>query len=89
LAKRRNLAQPTSRKTPIGVRGSARLARVLGERAEDARLYRRLATLSTDVPLSEALDDLAFRGVPRARFQAWCDAIGADALRERPTRWSG
>jgi hypothetical protein len=40
------------------------------------------------VPLAESLDDLRFRGVPRARFEAWCDAIGANTLRTTPKRWA-
>jgi hypothetical protein len=51
-------------------------------------LYRELATLVTDVPLAASLDDLRFRGVPRARFLAWCDAVGVDTLRDRPSRWA-
>jgi 5'-3' exonuclease len=72
----------------VAVRGAARLAATLEERAEDAVLYRELATLVTDVPLAASLDDLRFRGVPRARFLAWCDAVGVDTLRDRPSRWA-
>ncbi|XXT18928.1 hypothetical protein WME94_52760 [Sorangium sp. So ce429] len=39
------------------------------------------------VPLAERLDDLRFRGVPRDRFEAWCDALGVRTLKGRPTRW--
>jgi len=31
---------------------------------EDALLYRKLATLRTDVPIEEELEDLRWRGVP-------------------------
>lgn len=72
----------------VPVRGAARLATTLRERADDARLYRELATLDLDVPLSGSLSDLAVTGVPRGRFTAFCDAIGATTLRDRPTRWA-
>ena len=38
--------------------------------------------------LPETLDDLAWRGVPRASFDALCDALGTTTLRERPRRWA-
>ncbi len=44
------------------LRGAGRLAAVLRERWSDALLYRTLATLVTDVPLAESLDDLRWRG---------------------------
>ena len=72
----------------VPVRGADRIARALLEQREEALLYRTLATLRTDVPLAERLDDLRFRGVPRGRFEAWCDALGAHTLKGRPTRWA-
>jgi 5'-3' exonuclease len=69
-------------------RGALQLAATLAERREEALFYRTLATLVDDVPLAESLDDLRFRGVPRARFEAWCDAIGASTLRTTPKRWA-
>lgn len=72
----------------VPVRGAPRLAATLAERAEDARLYRELATLVTDVPLPEDLEDLAFAGVPREPYLAWCEAVGTEELRTRPTRWA-
>jgi 5'-3' exonuclease len=68
-------------------RGAAQLAATLSARREEALFYRKLATLVEDVPLTETLDELCFRGVPRARFAAWCDAIGAGTLRAAPKRW--
>ncbi len=53
-----------ARKWPTGVRGRERLAETLRTSLEDALLYRKLATLRTDVPLKEDLDDLRWRGVP-------------------------
>jgi DNA polymerase I len=55
---------------------------------KSALLYRKLATLIDDVPLSDRLEDLAFSGVPRATFSAWCARVGARDLLSRPTRWA-
>jgi len=68
-------------------RGADRLAATLAERKEDAVLYRTLATLVADVPLGESLDGLRHRGVPRGRFEAWCDAFGLERMRSVPRRW--
>jgi 5'-3' exonuclease len=70
------------------VRSADRLAATLAASRDAALLYRKLATLVTDVPLKESLEDLRFRGVPRAEFAAWCDSIGARDLRTRPSRWA-
>jgi 5'-3' exonuclease len=72
----------------VKVRGALQLGATLAERREDALFYRRLATLVDTVPLAESLDDLAFRGVPRARFEAWCDALGVSTLKTAPKRWA-
>jgi 5'-3' exonuclease len=68
-------------------RGALQLAETLAENREAALLYRQLATLIDDVPLQESLDDLRFRGVPRARFEAWCDSVGATTLKTMPKHW--
>ncbi|HVV50043.1 MAG TPA: 5'-3' exonuclease H3TH domain-containing protein [Polyangia bacterium] len=69
-------------------RGAAQLAATLAARREEALFYRKLATLVDDVPLAESLDDLRFRGVPRGRFEAWCEAVGTTTLRAAPRRWA-
>ena len=69
-------------------RGAMQLAATLAAHREEALFYRTLATLVDDVPLAESLDDLRFRGVPRARFEAWCDTVGANTLRTAPRRWA-
>ncbi len=77
---------------PSLIRGAAQLSAVLESARETALFYRRLATLVTDVPLSESLEDLRWAGVPRRGFEAWCARLGAQALLEamaaRPTRWA-
>jgi 5'-3' exonuclease len=72
---------------PAEIRGADRLAETLAGEMPAALLYRKLATLIDDVPLPERLEDLAWQGVPRAPFEAWCDSVGARDLRERPRRW--
>jgi len=62
----------------VKVRGRERLAASLAERREDAELYRRLATLRTDVPLGESLDDLKWTGPRRDDLEALCREIGAE-----------
>jgi 5'-3' exonuclease len=69
-------------------RGALQLAATLATQREEALFYRRLATLIDTVPLAESLDQLRFGGVPRGRFEAWCDTVGANTLRTAPRRWS-
>lgn len=74
----------------VDVRGAATLAPALASRQAEVLLYRKLATLVTDVPLPQSLEDLRWRGVPRAVFTAWCDRLGVSAqLRARPSRFAG
>jgi 5'-3' exonuclease len=72
----------------IEVRGAARLAETLRSEREAVLLYRHLATLVDDLPLVADGDDLRWPGVPRERFTAWCEEIGAGRLAERPRRWA-
>ncbi len=69
-------------------RGALALASTLAAHREEALLYRKLATLVETVPLEVALDDLRFDGVPRSRFEAWCDGLGVNALKAAPKRWT-
>ncbi|HEX7487698.1 MAG TPA: 5'-3' exonuclease H3TH domain-containing protein, partial [Anaeromyxobacteraceae bacterium] len=76
---------------PTTIRNPRQLAAELAS-SREVLLYRRLATLVRDVPLPESLDDLAWRGLPRERFEAWCDAQGTRAflatLEAGGTRWA-
>ncbi len=65
---------------PAGIRGAPQLARELERGREAATLYRRLATLVRDVPLAESLEELRWRGIPRARFERWCGELGTRGL---------
>jgi 5'-3' exonuclease len=69
-------------------RGALRLAATLAGARPEALLYRKLATLVNTVPLAESLDELRFRGVPRARFEAWCDELGVTTLKTVPKLWA-
>jgi 5'-3' exonuclease len=73
---------------PKDLRSRERLAAVWSEQKKDAFLYRTLATLRLDAPVSHSLGDLKYEGVPRERFLAWCDAVGARTLKERAPRWA-
>ena len=66
----------------VQVRGAKGLAEVLRERRADAELYRQLATLRTDVPLQESLDDLRWRGVTDDLAQL-CEEIGFGRFLDR------
>ena len=55
---------------------------VLGDKREQALLFKDLATLRTDAPLFRDVDELAWRG-PGAEFPAWADRIGDKRLLER------
>ena len=68
-------------------RGAIQLAATLVEHRDDAFLYRKLATLVETVPLAETLEDLKFKGVPRERFERWCDELGVQRLKTVPKRW--
>lgn len=73
----------------VAVRGAPTLAAVLRERMDEALLYRTLARLVTDVPLSQAAPgDLRWPGAPRERWLAFCDETGLARLAGRPHRWA-
>jgi 5'-3' exonuclease len=56
-------------------RGSQVLAANLRERWDDALLYRQLATLRRDVPLSEVLDDYRYRGPRTRELERVCEEL--------------
>jgi 5'-3' exonuclease len=74
-------------KWKVKPRGAAQLAATLVERRDEAILYRKLATLIDTVALEDSLEDLKFRGVPRAKFEQWCDELGVPRLMTAPRRW--
>ncbi|MDC4203953.1 MAG: hypothetical protein MPW14_09995 [Candidatus Manganitrophus sp.] len=70
----------------LGPGRAARLAESLAAHREEALLYRKLATLRDDVPLTETLDDLEWQGA-RSRLKEMCEAWGEEKLPERISRW--
>ena len=77
----------------IGAVGAARLVDrygpiedfppdLLGAAHDDALLFKRLATLRTDVPVFARVDALRWRG-PTAAFDAWLARLDSPRLRER------
>ena len=73
----------------LDIRNASRLATTLADQRAAAYLYRTLATLKRDSNIGTAsLDELEWRGVPRARFVALCEELGFDTVRERVHRWA-
>ncbi len=71
----------------VDVRGAASLAKSLREHRQEAFLYRRLATLRTDAPLAETIEDLRWRGARREELTALCHEIGDEGFLERVPVW--
>jgi 5'-3' exonuclease len=71
----------------ITIRGAAALADSLREHRDEAMLYRHLATLRTDAPLPETLDDLRWLGARRDELTTLCREIGDEAFLDRITTW--
>jgi len=55
---------------------------VLGERREQALLFKKLATLRTDAPLFRKVDELQWRG-PTKALASWAERMDAPRLVER------
>lgn len=71
----------------VKVRGAERLAANLRDHRAEAALYRQLATLRLDVPLTESLKDLEWRGAPRETYLEFCDELGFSEVKNRPHKW--
>jgi 5'-3' exonuclease len=69
----------------VSVRGSPRLAATLAEQRDRALLFRELATLRADAPVSADVDAVRWAG-PRPDFLAWSERLGAPSLQERAAR---
>jgi 5'-3' exonuclease len=73
------------------LRGAPILAQTLRERWDEVQLYRSLARLRTSedgVQIPErSVDELRWRGTPRAAWHDFCDRWGLDGRRNRPHRW--
>ena len=73
----------------INVRGAAALAAaaggVRGRRSRSTSTSRRSGSTRRSPSATPA--DLEWRGARRAEFEALCDELGLDGLRDRPHRW--
>jgi len=67
----------------VKVRGAPVLALNLAGMREEVMLYRELATLRTDVPLTESVADLRWRGPDFERLRQVCEDLGDRSLVER------
>lgn len=73
----------------VSVRGAAALAASLREHRADALLYRELAQLRLDAPIPQRkVEELHWRGVPRARFEALVERLAAPSLMGRVPAWA-
>ncbi|MBI2781517.1 MAG: flap endonuclease [Chloroflexi bacterium] len=73
------------------LRGAPVLAQTLRERWDEVLLYRSLARLRTtddgvEIP-EQAVDELRWRGTPRAEWAAFCAARGLPQYAGRPHHW--
>ncbi len=71
----------------LTVRGAKSLSENLNAQREEAALYKELAILRRDVPLSEKLSDLEWKGARRDELSAFLSEIGAERELERVTRF--
>jgi len=71
----------------VKVRGALRLSGTLEAMRSEAELYRTLATLRTDVPLAESVDDLEWRGAERGLLEPLCAELGLRGVVERVPHW--
>jgi 5'-3' exonuclease len=62
------------------------LTESLTQHREDALLFRRLATLRTDVPLKEKLGDLKWQGAWE-RLSKVCKKLGDEQIPKRVSQW--
>ena len=72
----------------LKLRGINTLAASLSEHRDKVMLYKDLATLRLDVPLTETLDQLEWRGVLGRDYLLLCKELGFSALSELPHRWA-
>ena len=67
----------------VDIRGAKTLAHNLAEHREDLELFRRLARLRTDVPLTESAHDLRWQGADRDAIERLAARLGDDDIVHR------
>jgi 5'-3' exonuclease len=65
---------------------AASLVESLTSNWEEALLFRKLATIQTDVPLEENLNDLKWKGAHES-FKEFCQSLGDEKIPMRVTKW--
>lgn len=65
---------------------AASLAESLSQHWEEALLFRKIATVRSDVPLNENLNDLKWRGA-RPDFKEFCERLGDEKIPARVQTW--
>jgi 5'-3' exonuclease len=68
---------PDAAQWNVPIRSADRLAATLRAHRDEALLYRKLATLVTDVPIAETFEELEYKG-RTDRFDAWSREAGLD-----------
>ena len=71
----------------IKVRGASTLAQNLREQKQEAELYKKLATLRLDVPITESLNDLAWEGGNKSLAENFLPTISGERLLAQISRW--
>ncbi len=66
----------------VAVRGAARLAATLREHMDEAMLFRRLATLDRQAPVSATVDELAWHG-PAEGWRGVLEGLGLESVVRR------
>ena len=66
----------------VDVRGAAKLALTLRENLADALLFRRIATVDIDAPVSASVDEMVWTG-PVDGFDERCAELGAERVARR------
>ena len=79
---------PTGAPWDVPVRGAKALQGILAREYENALLYRDLATLRRDVPISAAVSDIRWNGVRRREHEALCEELGFGRLATAPHCWA-
>ena len=79
---------PTTGPWEATVRGASTLQGILAEELDNALLYRDLATLRLDAPITASLPDLQWDGVRRGEFESLCADLGFGRLASAPHKWA-
>ena len=71
----------------VSVRGASGLSKSLESNRDKADLYKKLATLKLDVPISQNVDDLNWTGADPEMFRQFCLELGMPNLTRQIKKW--